>query len=150
MARSGRLKPGLELSGIELSDLSRTTTNLENTRPSSAPGSWIDGWRSLRDELRDTRWGRGVLWFLFSVWMAALLTINGFLCTILKISSYLNYSDGACKPDGSFDSLGEGFDAWEMSGFFQITLGFGELNLTEAKLVDIIWDIVGIPQNRRT
>ena len=71
--------------------------------------------------------------FVNRVSSQALLTVNGFLCTILKIRSCLNYSDSACKSDGSFDNLGEGFDAWEISGFFQNTLGFGELFAVELR-----------------
>ncbi|KAH7138712.1 hypothetical protein B0J11DRAFT_588178 [Dendryphion nanum] len=48
----------------------------------------------------------------------------------------------ACQPDGNFQLFPEDFAYWSLPGFFQITLGYGELNFTQAKAIDIIWDVL--------
>lgn len=48
----------------------------------------------------------------------------------------------ACQPDGDFYTNPNDFNYWHISGFFQITLGLGELEFAEAKVIDVIWDVV--------
>ncbi|KAH7138665.1 hypothetical protein B0J11DRAFT_588081 [Dendryphion nanum] len=48
----------------------------------------------------------------------------------------------ACQPDGSFRLIPETYSLWSSSGFFQITIGGGQLSFTEAKIIDILWDII--------
>ncbi|KAL2284946.1 hypothetical protein FJTKL_08497 [Diaporthe vaccinii] len=50
------------------------------------------------------------------------------------------YMSSACLPDGTF-SIYEIYDPWDIYGFFQITSGFGELTFTQAKVVDVVWDV---------
>lgn len=54
----------------------------------------------------------------------------------LDSSEYWNY----CAPDGSF-SL-KPTNPWNPDWAFQIVLAFGSLSFTQAKVVDIVWDIV--------
>lgn len=48
-----------------------------------------------------------------------------------------------CQPDGTFGRPSD-YNAWGISGFFQITLRSGSLTFTEAKIIDVIWDIASI------
>ncbi|KUI64331.1 hypothetical protein VM1G_11137 [Cytospora mali] len=51
-------------------------------------------------------------------------------------NSYLwNY----CAPDGSFSF--EPQSPWKLAWAFQIVLGFGSLTFTQAKVIDVVWDI---------
>lgn len=54
-----------------------------------------------------------------------------------------SFRGSACQPDGSFSIFPFDYYAWGISGFFQITIGFGSLTFTKAKAIDIVWDIVG-------
>ena len=69
------------------------------------------------------------------------------MVAVLAIFSTVLYSDSnsACQPDGQFSYVTGRYKAWDASGFFQITLGFGALTFTQAKVIDIIWDIVSEP-----
>lgn len=50
-----------------------------------------------------------------------------------------------CAPDGSFSLTP--IDPWSPSWFFQVVLGFGSLNFTLAKAIDLGWGIVGGSNN---
>lgn len=47
----------------------------------------------------------------------------------------------ACRPDSGFYVGYDHFDIWAPSGFFQITLGFGQLPFSTAKIIDVGWDV---------
>lgn len=99
-----------------------------------------ESWREAVRDMRTIRWARGGLWFLFFCWVAGLLT-----CLIIVPLIWSNYyMSSACLPDGTF-SIYEIYDVWDIKGFFQITSGFGELTFTEAKVVDVVWDVVSCP-----
>jgi hypothetical protein len=92
----------------------------------SLPQAWID----LRE-----RWLRACTWLFFAG-----------LCTCLdQLYMYIQApgrAKTACPPDGSFRLDPETFSYWSKEGFFQITLGFGKLSFTAAKVVDVVWDVV--------
>lgn len=94
-------------------------------------------WQAHRQALEDirTRWHRSLAWFFFLglCWCMA----NLYLLTY----GYGNKSS-ACLPDGSFNIYPSSFRYWSWSGFFQVTVGFGTLNFTQAKAIDITWDVV--------
>jgi hypothetical protein len=48
----------------------------------------------------------------------------------------------ACCPDGAFSLQPNDYDYWDASGFFQVTLGFGAMTFSEAKALDVVWDVV--------
>jgi hypothetical protein len=52
-------------------------------------------------------------------------------------------SFGFCEPDGTFNTGLESVSVWSPSKAFQITLAFGSMRFSTAKLIDIIWDVVG-------
>jgi hypothetical protein len=47
-----------------------------------------------------------------------------------------------CLPDGSFSMKPYLYNPWAISGAFEITLAFGTLSFANAKLIDVIWDVV--------
>lgn len=100
---------------------------------------WVDSQRQSWNDVRN-RWQRGAFWFLVSIICGCI----GFLYVIdPRYYSYKNsHSNKACQPDGSFQIDPGSFGYWSKSGFFQITLGFGVLTFTQAKAIEIIWDIV--------
>lgn len=107
-------------------------------RNGTAPISVLrESWKEALRDVRTIRWARGGLWFLFFCWMAGLLTC--IIMVPLIWSGY--YMSSACLPDGTF-SIYEIYDPWDIYGFFQITSGFGELTFTQAKVVDVVWDVV--------
>lgn len=80
-----------------------------------------------------TRWPILVLGF----WIAGLITL---LLTLAELHSWL--SSSACRPDGTFSPYVVGFSYWDISGFFQINVGFGNFTFTQAKIIDTAWDVV--------
>ncbi|KIW12230.1 hypothetical protein PV08_09506 [Exophiala spinifera] len=72
-----------------------------------------------------------------------LLFVGGLLSILPVITSKKRYRDAdACQPDSGF-SVGYGtYNIWALSGFFQITLGFGRLSFSAAKALTVSWDII--------
>jgi hypothetical protein len=93
--------------------------------------------RELKQDLKSTRWLRGFGWFVGLIWFFGLIGSLIFLAGMDAGSS-----GTACQPDGTFRLSPETYNTWSSTGFFQITLGGGNLTFTEAKVVDIVWDIV--------
>ncbi|KAI1421473.1 hypothetical protein F5Y12DRAFT_718434 [Xylaria sp. FL1777] len=71
--------------------------------------------------------------FLF-LWLAGLVT------TLIILGVFLNPPASACRPDGTFSPF-TGYSYWDASGFFQITLAFGNFTFTQVKVIDTAWDI---------
>jgi hypothetical protein len=112
-------------------------------------GWWAQAWRDARADLKAANWRDALQWIL------------SFLSTLLPFSCLMYFFAGMrigwshpgwrptypdlvawCMPDGSF-STARYFQYWKISGFFQITLPFHhQLTFTQAKVVDIIWDLV--------
>ncbi|KAI3332228.1 hypothetical protein HD806DRAFT_479848 [Xylariaceae sp. AK1471] len=92
-----------------------------------------EAWQETRTDL-STRWP---LFFLV-LWFAGLIAVQ--IQIILGLFS-VRPSTSACRPDGTFSPFDD-YTYWDASGFFQINLGFGSFTFTEAKIIDIVWDIV--------
>ncbi len=79
---------------------------------------------------------------IFTIW-------GGFLYWLLLILSRAAVSGvffmTACQPGGSFSPYGDDYNWWSKDGFFEITYGFGSLSFTEAKIIDVAWDLVSRP-----
>ena len=126
-------------------------------RPSTLVAeTWRDLWDKLRIDLRNAGWLRVLAWFGFCIWTLGLttgLTLLTLLTRGARMRGMSDFADTACMPDGSFDaasSTRHGYNTynyWKSSGFFQITLGFGVMSFTEAKILDISWDIVSFFPN---
>jgi hypothetical protein len=92
------------------------------------------------------QWRRLGTWTLFFVWLSVLI----YAIFVLALWDYhLRWSDrfrlNSCRPDGTFTPFTESYyTSWSPAGFFQITMGFGELSFTQAKVVDIAWDLVSV------
>ncbi|KAI3393152.1 hypothetical protein diail_4677 [Diaporthe ilicicola] len=107
---------------------------------------WAETRKEIRHDLKSTRWRHTAAfyfpWFLFCCWALGVFA----LCLVFPlyitgtVSSSLDSSNwNYCAPDGSF-SLNP-INLWNPGWTFQIVLGFGSLNFTQAKVVDVVWDI---------
>ncbi len=95
---------------------------------------WRQGHREARKDMRRN----------WHVLLIVIVWFGGIIACIVMLSLLVTGNTGSiCQPDGSFSVLDdEPFSYWSSSGFFQITLGFGELTFTQAKVIDLVWDIV--------
>ena len=83
-------------------------------------------------------------------WILGVLSFFGFAALLLALilPSVLNpvYGDGgygtACILDGDFSLFPSVDSFWSVTGFFNISLSFGKLTFGQAKIIDIIWDLV--------
>lgn len=118
----------------------RTQSTLKRS-PSNVKAFWLDSQRQASRDFR-SRSGRGCLWVLASLWFIGLTAGFIFLCvwSTWERSDYNLQS--ACLPDDSFNLWPSTYQYWGNSGFFQITLGGGALTFTQAKAIDVVWDIV--------
>ena len=87
--------------------------------------------------------GHGLIWFLFICWFNFNLILLINLCSAWLPVSGRNGKPSACPPDGVFN-IYDAYNPWALSGFFQITLGFGDLSFSSAKAIDVLWDFVSI------
>jgi hypothetical protein len=111
--------------------------------PSTVKARWLSNHRQACTDFR-ARWGRGCLAALAYVWFICLTVGFVLLCLFASTSRGIADSNAACLPDDSFSVDPAEYRYWSKSGFFQITLGFGSLTFTQAKAVDVIWDVVSI------
>lgn len=105
---------------------------------------WRDGHRKALDDIR-TRWRTGGMTLLAVVWSSGLCTslaILTRLATTKDLASFTSDRLKACQPNDVSDIGPENYRYWAGSGFFQITLGYGQLSFTQAKIIDVAWDIV--------
>lgn len=113
-------------------------------------GRWISReWKQTIEEtlkdLRSRQTWRPFLFYLYLIWIAVLLVAIGSLTSSPDVTSlYSSAVETACQPDGSFSPYADNYNAWNWasSGFFEITLVFGTLSFTVAKVIDICWDVV--------
>lgn len=75
--------------------------------------------------------------YLCCIWAALLV----FMCIFVPLlsSDYNNFGNH-CAPDGSFEL--EPSSLLAPTWFFQVVLGFGSLQFTAVKAIDIVWDVV--------
>lgn len=129
--------------------MSRVDVRTQSTpkkSPSNVKAFWLDSQRQARGDFR-ARSGRGCLWVLAFLWLCGLTAGFILLCVWSSLNSryWKSSSDlSACLPDDSFSLRPDTYQYWSVSGFFQITLGFGNMTFTQAKAIDVIWDFVSI------
>lgn len=95
------------------------------------------GWQDSKADFKNVRWRRVAAWIGFLFWVCGL--------PVMIIVVGLTYGEevkSACSPDGSFNKYDKPYSLWAASGFFQITMRFGNLTFEKVKIIDIIWDIV--------
>ncbi|KAI1455161.1 hypothetical protein F4805DRAFT_437039 [Annulohypoxylon moriforme] len=94
-------------------------------------------------DLKSIRRERAVLWSLLGIWITAVLGVFISLTAYAFSSTEFRYGETtACRSDNSFNVNISAYNAWEASGFFEINLGAGNLTFTQAKVIDITWDII--------
>jgi hypothetical protein len=103
--------------------------------------SWRDGHRQAKKDFY-ARWRPCGIWCLAGIWLAAL--VLG-LTSLISGALILSDDSKACTPDGSFTVDPSTYRYFSGSGFFEITLGFGALTFTQAKVIDVVWDVVSHP-----
>jgi len=101
--------------------------------------AWREGHRQTAKDFR-TRWRRCGLWLLIVAWLAISLVIFAGLLSMNE--GFIGGDMTACLPDGSFRIDPSDFRYFSRSGFFQVTLAFGNLSFTQAKVIDVACDIV--------
>src|SRR3569833_514602 len=125
--------------------ISPTTYDIHRDREGDKPKA-AGFWRGLRnDVLADlcaTNWESFTISFLFYAWIIGLGYVISSVTTWMSAVGGPQVRWSACKPDGSFNPHWISYDVWSISGFFQITMGFGALTFTQAKVIDVIWDVV--------
>ncbi|KAH7193819.1 uncharacterized protein B0J16DRAFT_369893 [Fusarium flagelliforme] len=144
----------VELESLSSSPTLRTTWLSNEFEKSSSSCSssikiaFIDAWRDISAfERVDSSRCRRVGWqFLAIIWISFLFTLLGFLPIGTARSNAT-----PCRPDGNFQmDANEMFDEdfyysinwWAAESFFQVTLSWGKLTFTSAKLIDVVWDLV--------
>ena len=101
------------------------------------------GLHHIADDWRKAGWLLSVVSIVLPCWVGGLIILLGFYAfseTIGFSSSSSSFTP--CQPDGKFNLIWGRYTPWTRSGFFQITLPFGSLNFSQAKAIDVAWDIV--------
>ena len=82
-------------------------------------------WREAYRDLCLVSWTRVFFCYLpILLWIASLVLL---LVILICIKSFIGPSDSACTPDGLFSLNPDHYSYWTSSGFFQMTLVFGEM-----------------------
>ena len=96
--------------------------------------------------------GSKLSWWRILAYLGCHATVITF-CIVLPLTFLLKWAnqfttDDTCQPDGRFEfSLYYTYYiVWDLSGIFQITMGFGALSFSNAKLLDAVWDVVSAPK----
>jgi hypothetical protein len=102
---------------------------------------WKDTWSDVKSF--PWRWlGRR-----FSSHILPLLVTTGMLNLLVLMSLYpavFTYDTGeSCKPDGTFLLSFDHYTPWKHDAIFAININSGRYTFSEAKLIDICWDVVG-------
>jgi hypothetical protein len=92
----------------------------------------------LKRDIKSTQWLRGLGWYTGVIWTFALIAGLIAICVLPRFGN----NDNACPPDRVFRHHPEKYSVWSSTAFFQITLGGGKLSFAQAKVIDVVWDIV--------
>lgn len=131
---------------VETRALPRSSTrDTAEPKPSSVPNG------SQRTKKRLAEWILFFIWLsallyltaLLALWGTGLVATEGFgLVTGNPLFASSFSGDSACQPGGDFNPFADTYTSWTLAGFFQISVAFGSLSFTEAKVVDVVWDLV--------
>lgn len=102
---------------------------------------WTETITELRSEMDSTKWAHTASITFYLVLCCIWAVVMLFMCIYIPLMS-MGYDDSGnhCAPDGSFRL--EPTNLLAPAWFFQVVLGFGSLNFTAVKAVDIVWDVV--------
>jgi hypothetical protein len=93
---------------------------------------------SLWHDILAREWRIGPLIFLWFVGMLAPFTLLG----LASDPGVLFTPPLPCLPNGTFTFNEDSFNIWMSSGFFDVSLEVGTYSFTQAKIIDVCWDIV--------
>jgi hypothetical protein len=102
-------------------------------------------WRSsLRSISRFYKEAGGVYIPLHLLALATVISLGIILPLYYLLDWATRFRGGdGCQPDGRF-IIGSSYSLWAVSGAFQISIGFGAMSFSNAKLLDVIWDVVSL------
>lgn len=102
---------------------------------------WTETITEFRSDMKSTNWDRTTAITFYLSFCCTWAGVLVFMCIFIPLMSldYLD-SDNYCAPDGSFRL--ESFSIMAPTWFFQVVLGFGSLNFTAVKTIDVVWDVV--------
>ncbi|OTB02088.1 hypothetical protein M426DRAFT_13927 [Hypoxylon sp. CI-4A] len=102
---------------------------------------WKETLHDVRADIRHQSW-KPFYYVSYLTWWAICM----FSLTILaSITRFIDSSSKtACPPDGNFNPFADQYHTWdwEEGSFFDITLAFGPVGFTVAKVIDIAWDVI--------
>ncbi|KAF6825230.1 hypothetical protein CMUS01_09902 [Colletotrichum musicola] len=101
---------------------------------------WKKAGLAALQDLKAFRWLAFLGWLFLLGWIAGLVFLLVMLAS--NPTSFSVSKKSACQPDGSFNLFTKGYNMWDISGFFQITVAWGTLTFANAKLIDVVWDVV--------
>lgn len=105
-----------------------------------AKRSFISSWQKGHQEARRDMRRNWLIFIIVLFWVVELIIC---LIVLLILNGIWTDQFSACQPDGTFSIVGtRDFSYWSSSGFFQISMGMGALTFSQAKAIDIVWDIV--------
>jgi hypothetical protein len=100
--------------------------------------------RSVLAVVRKAGWWKTILYLSYYVVGIAFAVVPPIILPTTYLSAFSLQSlggGGVCLPDGQF-VLGSDYNIWDVSGIFQINMGFGAFSFSNAKLLDTVWDVV--------
>lgn len=87
-------------------------------------------------------WKEKTVIAVFYCWASCLLTYLAF--ALLSPTSLYTQTVTACLPDGRFNIYADSYSPWAAGGTFQITMAYGAISFAQAKVVDVIWNVVSL------
>lgn len=99
---------------------------------------WVTNIAKLGPRMESAIWRHALYLYFCCLWMALLV----FMCIFvpLLLPRLYDNSEEHCAPDGSFRM--EPFSLLDPAWTFQVVIGFGSLDFTVVKTIDIVWDVV--------
>ncbi|KAH6663284.1 hypothetical protein F5X68DRAFT_123649, partial [Plectosphaerella plurivora] len=92
-------------------------------------------------DVRAAKWGDYILWIPLFLVFAVGMPFFYLPTTPSGRVLFLKTPAVGCQPDGSFRT-DDDYSPWDVLGFFKITMRFGSLTFTQAKIIDVVWDTV--------
>lgn len=111
---------------------------------------WQILWQESREDVCNVSWKKfwKRSWHCFvnlCITLAALIPIVGIVLYVLLSSSVTGEDFDVCLPNGDFDISDNGYNPMSSENLFQITLGVGQMAFSNAKIIDVCFDIVSCP-----
>ena len=104
-------------------------------------GFIVRQWELTRQDLKSIGWVGALKWLPFALLLAGLLLLTPFLTGPFFFNGYISgYS--ACDQAGDFTGDQPQENYWAMSNFFKVNVAFGQLSFVQAKIIDVVWDVV--------